>query len=157
MLRHDAQIQNCRLIAAVSHKPWKTVTLPPKISKLTDGLHEDCRPVSRLFKIHMTSRITAVQSQDKKHTHSHHKFEIQRFQSIHKDDKTIASKGLHYGAVAREKIPREHTHERKHPLTKHFRSQHENQKRLFRPMRLSIEIAPCGPVEVGVHSASERR
>jgi hypothetical protein len=58
----------------------------------------------------MTSRITALQSQDKEHTHSHLKFQIQRFQSIHKGDKTMASKGFHYGAVAREKDPqRTHT------------------------------------------------
>ena len=49
--------------------------------------------------------------------------------------KTMASIEIHYGVVAKErerKDPqRTRTHERKLPLTKHLRSQHENQKRLF--------------------------
>jgi hypothetical protein len=78
------------------------------------------------------ARIIAIQSQNKKHTHSHLKFQIQRFQSIHKDDKiTMASDGVHYGAAAREKNPQRTPTSAKHPLTKHLRSQHENQKRLF--------------------------
>jgi hypothetical protein len=57
------------------------------------------------------SRILSIQFQDKKHTHFHLKFQIQKFQSIHKNDKiTMASEEVHYSAVAREKDPqRTHT------------------------------------------------
>ena len=114
--RSEIRIYVCRkeIVSDFIRLQWtrqnvtSAVTLPPKISKLTNGLHEDCPPAFRLFKIHMTSRITAAQSQDEKHTHSHYKFQIQRFQSI-----TITSKDF-TTVLLQEKRSPENTHTRKH-------------------------------------------
>ena len=133
VMREKSHWLTAKLISALRFETSKTV---PKIPKLFNvGLHADCLPVFRLMYVHRCTNVTKNQCRSKSRNAAIPGTPLQipgpkiPVNPEWWQHTPCLQKRFHYGVVAKEKNPENtHSHECKHPLTKHLPSQNEDQK-----------------------------